>query len=103
MNLKDQKEIKQETLDSLDRWFENFDLDRIKIKRVFDEKNKSTHKFDYILSFSKNKTKEQMDEIINELSKIDVNEKNSANALLDVSAKIIHLSNLISSKPSQQQ
>ncbi|CAK1250704.1 unnamed protein product [Fructobacillus fructosus] len=51
--MKDQKEFKENTLKSIESFFENFNLDQIKVKRVFDEKNKPTDKVDYILSLSK--------------------------------------------------
>ncbi|CAK1254022.1 unnamed protein product [Fructobacillus cardui] len=51
--MKDQKEFKENTLESISRYFKDWKLDQINVKRVFDEKNKPTNKVDYILSMSR--------------------------------------------------
>lgn len=63
--MKDQKEFKKNTLKSIESFFENFNLDQIKVKRVFDEKNKPTNKVDYILSLSKVDDKATVNLIMN--------------------------------------
>lgn len=52
-DLKQQKEFKENTLESIGRYFEDWNLDQVKVKRVFDEKNKPTNEVDYIISMSR--------------------------------------------------
>ncbi|MCO0831947.1 hypothetical protein NFX39_02400 [Fructobacillus sp. W13] len=51
--MKQQKEFKENTLESIGRYFEDWNLDQVKVKRVFDEKNKPTNEVDYIISMSR--------------------------------------------------
>lgn len=55
-NFKDvtkQEAFKNKTLDSLNSFFEDYELKNVKIKRVMDEKNKPTNRIDYIISMSR--------------------------------------------------
>ncbi|GAO99865.1 hypothetical protein [Fructobacillus ficulneus] len=56
--MKQQKEFKENTLKSIGSYFEDWNLDQINVKRVFDEKNKPTNKVDYILSMSRTEISE---------------------------------------------
>lgn len=63
--MKDQKEFKENTLESISRYFNDWNLDQVKVKRVFDEKNKPTNKVDYILSLSQIDDKATVNLIMN--------------------------------------
>ncbi|CAK1221911.1 hypothetical protein [Fructobacillus evanidus] len=108
--MKDQKEFKENTLESISRYFDDWNLDQVKVKRVFDEKNKPTNKVDYIISMSRTGKKlespqqelsQELDNIKNLFESVDVNEKSSADTLLTISAKIIHLANKVTAFQSR--
>lgn len=104
MKRKSQTEQKKEILNSLNRYFENWNVDRLKVQRKMDKKNKPTNEVDYILSMSRTGKKlestqqeifQELDNIKNLFESVDVNEKSSADTLLTISAKIIHLANKV--------
>jgi hypothetical protein len=99
-----QNEFKKNTLKSISSYFNNFNLDKIKVRRVFDEKNKPTNKVDYIISMSRTGKKlespeqelsQALEDIKNMLYSMDLNENSSTDTLLSMSAKIMHLANKI--------
>lgn len=52
MESKSQLEQKKEILNSLNRYFENWNVDGLRVQRKMDKKNKPTNKVDYIISMS---------------------------------------------------
>ncbi|CAK1249473.1 hypothetical protein [Fructobacillus fructosus] len=104
MEDKFQSTQKKQILISLNEYFENWNVDGLSVQLKMDEKNKPTNKVDYIISMSRTGKKlespeqelsQALEDIKNMFESIDVNKESSADTLLSMSAKIMHLANKI--------